>query len=92
MSRAEILARPIAPFDLRTRRIESEPLPRNIGALLDEAADAVPDHPALEFIDSGERFTYRALRERVAQLVNGMRSIGIGRSTHVAVMLPNIPE
>lgn len=92
MSKAEVLSRPIAPFAERTRRIEAEPLPANIGALLDEAADAVPDHLALEFIDSGETFTYRALRDRVARLVNGLRSLGIGKGTHVAVMLPNIPE
>lgn len=92
MSRAEILARPIAPFAERTRLIEAEALPRNIGALLDAAADAVPDHAALHFIDSGETFTYRALRDDVARLVNGLLSIGVGRGTHVAIMLPNIPE
>jgi crotonobetaine/carnitine-CoA ligase len=92
MSKADVLARPIAPFPERTRRIEREPLPRNIGALFDAAADAVPDHTALVFIDSGETFTYRALRGGVNRLVNGLRSIGVGRGTHIGVMLPNIPE
>lgn len=92
MSKSEVLARPIAPFAERTRRIEAEPLPANIGALLDAAADAVPDHVALHFIETGEEFTYRRLRESVWRLVNGLTSIGVGRGTHVAVMLPNIPE
>src|SRR5690349_9541911 len=92
MSKAEVLSRPIAPFAERTRRIEAEPLPANIGALLDEAADAVPEHVALHFIESGEEFTYRRLRDTVWRLVNGLMSIGVGRGTHVAVMLPNIPE
>ncbi|MBL8705301.1 MAG: acyl--CoA ligase [Rhodospirillales bacterium] len=92
MSKAEVLSRPIAPFAERTRRIEAEPLPANIGALLDAAADAVPDHVALHFIETGAEFTYRRLRETVWRLVNGLMSIGIGRGTHVAVMLPNIPE
>lgn len=92
MSRAEVLARPIAPFAERTKRIEAQPLPRNIGALLDEAAAEVPDHTALHFIDSGETFTYRQLREDVARLANGLLSIGVKRGAHLAVMLPNIPE
>ncbi len=92
MSKAEVLSRPIAPFAERTRRIEAEPLPANIGALLDAAADAVPDHVALHFIESGEEYTYRRLRETVWRLVNGLIAIGVGRGTHVAVMLPNIPE
>jgi len=92
MSRSTTHVRPVSPFLERTLRIEGEPLPRNIGALLDEAAQAVPDREALVFIDSGETFTYRALRADVHCLVSGLRAIGIDRGTHVGIMLPNIPE
>ena len=92
MPKSIVLAQPITPFHERTRRIEREPLPRNIGALLDEAANAVPDHTALVFIDSGETFTYRALRVDVHRLVSGLRAIGVRKGSHVGIMLPNIPE
>ncbi len=92
MRRERVLAEPVPPLDEIRRRIESEPLPRNLGSLLDEASDAVPDRPVLHFIDSGETFTYRSLRAAVNRLANGLLSIGVRKGTHVGVMLPNIPE
>ena len=92
MSKAEVLAERVPPLAARKKRIESEPLPRNIGALLDEAADAIPDHPAVVFIDTGESIAYRALRQDVNRLVNGLLSIGVRKGAHIGVMLPNIPE
>lgn len=92
MSKSQVLSQRVAPLAERRKRIESEPLPRNIGALLDEAADEIPDHPAAVFIDSGRTLTYRALREDVNRLANGLLSIGVGKGMHIGVMLPNISE
>src|SRR5690606_4593570 len=36
--------------------------------------------------------TYRALAQQVARLADGLARIGVGRGTHVGVMLPNGPE
>ncbi len=47
------------------RRVEAAPLPAKIGALLDGAAADTPDRIALHVIESGERISYSALRERV---------------------------
>lgn len=92
MRREKILAEGgPSPAEIR-RRLESTTLPRNLGALLDEAADAVPDRRVLQFIDSGETFTFRELRAAVNRLANGLRSIGVRKGTHVGVMLPNVPE
>ena len=74
----------------RRRRIEAEPLPANIGALLDQAASETPDQVAWNFFESGETVTYRALRARVNALANGLARAGIRKGSHVAVMLPNI--
>src|SRR5206468_6362925 len=74
----------------RRRQIESEPLPRNIGALLDEAADAAPDRLAWDFFEQGERITYAALRERVDRLANGLARASVRKGSHVGVMLPNV--
>lgn len=76
----------------RCREIEAEPLPPSIDALLDLAAEEAPSQPAWHFTESGESLTYTALRERVSRLAEGLRDVGVGRGTHVAVMLPNVPE
>ena len=69
--REKVLAERVPPLAEVRRRLEAEPLPRNLGALLDEASDAVPDRQVLHFIDSGESFTYRELRAAVNRLTNG---------------------
>ena len=80
-----------SPAEIR-HCLERETLPRNLGALLDEASDAAPDREVLHFIDSGETFTYRALRAAVNRLANGLAAIGVRKGTHIGAMLPNIPE
>lgn len=92
MLREKVLAEKVPPVEERRRQIESEPLPENLGALLDEAAAAVPDEPALVFFDSDETIAYAALREKVNRLANGLRSIGVRKGTHLGVMLPNVAE
>ncbi|MCC7428193.1 MAG: acyl--CoA ligase [Alphaproteobacteria bacterium] len=89
--REQILAQPRLPPEERHRRVEAAALPRNIGAALDATADAIPDHPALVFIETGDAITYRELRRRVNRLANGLRAVGLGPGSHVAVMLPNVP-
>lgn len=81
----------VPPYGERRRQIESEPLPRNIGALLDDAATAAPDRLAWEFFELGERITYRALREQVKRLARGLARAGVFKGSHVGVMLPNVP-
>lgn len=75
----------------RFRRIEREPLPPNLGALIDQLAEEVPDRQAWHFFESGERITYGALRQEVDRLANGLAVIGISHGSHVGVMLPNVP-
>ena len=66
----------VPPYAERRRQIEAEPLPRNIGALLDDAAASAPDRLAWDFFERGERITYAALRERVDVLANGLARAG----------------
>jgi acyl-CoA synthetase (AMP-forming)/AMP-acid ligase II len=90
MSRAAVLGVKVPPVEERRRQIESEPLPANIGALLDEAAAAAPTHIAMNFFESGEALTYAELRARVNRLARGIAGLGIGKGTHVGVMMPNV--
>ena len=79
----------VPPYAERRRQIESEPLPRNIGALLDDAATAAPDRLAWDFFEQGEQITYAALRERVDRIATGLARAGVRKGSHVGVMLPN---
>lgn len=88
--REEVLAARVPCLAERRRSIEAEPLPRSIGALLDEAVDAAPDEQAWFFFDSDERATYREVRSAVNRLANALRRMGVRKGTHVAVMLPNV--
>jgi acyl-CoA synthetase (AMP-forming)/AMP-acid ligase II len=76
----------------RYRQIESEPLPRNISALLRATAEAIPDAVALHFIKGDTPVTYAALHADVQRLANGLQRHGVGRGSRVAVMLPNVRE
>ncbi len=76
----------------RYRRIEQEPLPHNVMALLETAAAAAPDVLAVHFIETGRELSYAGLLETVRRLANGLSSIGVVHGSHVAVMLPNVPE
>ncbi|MSP88218.1 MAG: AMP-binding protein [Alphaproteobacteria bacterium] len=90
MSRQDVLKFTAPPIAERRRIIEAEPLPANMGALLDQAVADAPDSLAWDFFESGERASYSELRKRVNRLANGMLALGIRHGTHVGVMLPNL--
>jgi crotonobetaine/carnitine-CoA ligase len=90
MRRERILKELVPTLEERYRRIEREPLPANLGAVLDAAASLAPDAPAIDFFESGERATFGELRARVNRVAHGLHALGVRRGTHVAVMLPNI--
>lgn len=64
----------------------------NIRALLEKAAARHGEKKAIHFDQEGLSLSYRELNEKVNQFANGLRSVGIKRGDHVAVMLPNCPE
>lgn len=91
MSRKDVLAQPVAPYPERKAAIEAQPLPRNVAALMNEAAAGNEDAPALHFFEESSRpTTYGELRAKVNRLANGLSARGVRRGTHVGVMLPNI--
>jgi acyl-CoA synthetase (AMP-forming)/AMP-acid ligase II len=90
MSRRDVIATSVPPLAERRQRIENEPLPPNVAALLDDAAAEVPDQTALDFFEASDRLSYGELRRRVNRLANGMARRGVGKGSHVGVMLPNV--
>ena len=90
MRRHNIIAAAVPSLDERRRRIESESLPPNIGALLDEATLSAASALAWHFFESDERATYGEVRRAVNRLANGLHRHGVRKGTKVAVMLPNV--
>jgi crotonobetaine/carnitine-CoA ligase len=93
MTREAVLSERVPPYAERKATIECEPLPRNLGALLDWAAEGNEDAPALHFFEQVDKpLSYGELRARVNRLANGLAQRGVRRGSHVGVMLPNIQE
>ena len=76
----------------RRRQLEAEPLPVSTAALLDEAAADNPERLAWRFIDSGETATYGCVRAMVNRIAASLHRIGVAKGTHVAMMVPNLPQ
>lgn len=77
---------------VRCRQLEAEPLPASNASLLDEAAAEVPDRLAWRFIDSGEVATYAEVRAMVNRIASSLHRLGVRKGTHVAMMVPNVPQ
>jgi len=78
-------------FAANRQAIEREPLPPNVGALLDQAVARYGERPFWVSVDDGETLSYRQFAQRVERCAAALADFGVGRGTHVAVMLPNIP-
>ena len=75
----------------RRQQIESEPLPVNLGAVVESFCLNNPDATAWVFFDSNETLRRGDVFDRVTRLASSLHRIGVGKGTHVAVALPNIP-
>lgn len=92
-------AMPVRPEQLATERvasaaerrhsIEAGPLPANVATLIVEAAREGGDQLVWNFFERNETLSYRELEPRVHALADGLRSIGVTRGSHIAVMMPN---
>ncbi|MDO8277369.1 MAG: AMP-binding protein [Burkholderiaceae bacterium] len=47
---------------------------------------------ALDYLTDGRRFTYKDIQDKSDQYAGALQTLGIGRATHVALMLENSPE
>ena len=84
----------IAALGPEARRavFETLELPASVDALLDAAAAEVPAAVALDFFEDGVRLSYGDLVARVNRTARALEDWGVAAGSHVAVMLPNIPE
>ena len=75
----------------RHAEVEGRPFPETMGALLDVAVERYGEREFFNYFEQGERLTFTETRDRVRRLAGALFGIGVGKGTHVAVMLPNIP-
>src|SRR4051812_46362826 len=64
--------------------------PPTLGQVLANACRKWPDHL---FLQLGEtEYTYAQAERRSAELARGMLAMGIGKGTHVSMLMPNSPD
>ena len=80
-------------FQRRVKAIEQDnDFPADFRQLLDRAVEVNPDGGGLNFFDQGRSLNASEVRDAVYRLAGGLQSIGVGKGSHVAVMLPNLIE
>jgi fatty-acyl-CoA synthase len=86
------LSRTQAPAARRAALAERHPqwIPGSISEALDAAADRWADRPLV--ITDDVVLTYEQVRRESIRLAAGLRALGIGRGSRVAVVLANVPE
>ncbi|MBC7958284.1 MAG: AMP-binding protein, partial [Vallitaleaceae bacterium] len=63
-----------------------------MGELIDQIADAYPEHEGIAYGDQDYRRTYGALREDVNRVAKGLMALGLKKGDKVAVWATNYPQ
>ena len=71
--------------------VEGRPFPTTMRTLLEEAAERYGERELFNYFEQGERLSFAEARDRVRRLAHSLLEIGVGKGTHVALMLPNVP-
>ena len=80
-------------FQHRVSAIEQDnDFPADFRQLLDRAVEVNPVGGGLNFFDQGRSLNTSELRDAVYRLADGLQGMGVGKGSHVAVMLPNLIE
>ncbi|MED0703845.1 AMP-binding protein [Aeribacillus composti] len=63
-----------------------------VGKLLEEKANAYPEHEAVVYADRGLRMTYRQFDEYCRLVARSLMKLGIQSGEHIAIWATNTPE
>jgi long-chain acyl-CoA synthetase len=85
-----LLQRPWQKFYPKHIRHSLDYPKETLQSLLINSAQKHPDSVAVEF--EGKKITFRELNDLANQFANGLNSLGIGKNSKVAVILPNLPQ
>lgn len=67
-------------------------LPETLGAFAAQCAAKHGEKPLSIYFDEDRVLTYAGLDKAASKLASGLLEMGVRKGTHVAVMLPNVPE
>ncbi|TGB04637.1 AMP-binding protein [Halobacillus salinus] len=67
-------------------------LEKTVGQLLEDQANAYPDHEAFVYPEKELRKTYREFNELTDEVAKGLMALGIDKGDHVAIWSDNKPE
>jgi acyl-coenzyme A synthetase/AMP-(fatty) acid ligase len=82
-----------ASYDQFRKRIESEPLLKNVGALVDFSIQRYGDKAAWIPVDNeGAELSYSELGRLIARSANAFMALGVEKGSHVALLMPSTPE
>ncbi|MDR9793699.1 AMP-binding protein [Aeribacillus sp. FSL K6-2848] len=70
----------------------TEMLEVTVGKLLEEKANAYPEHEAVVYADRGLRMTYRQFDEYCRLVARSFMKLGIQSGEHIAIWATNTPE
>jgi fatty-acyl-CoA synthase len=70
----------------------TEMLEVTVGKLLEEKANAYPEHEAVVYADRGLRMTYRQFDEYCRLVARSLMKLGIQSGEHIAIWATNTPE
>ena len=72
--------------------LRAKTLPSTLGDFIAERAATLADQVAACWFEDDRSLTYRELDVMANRLASSMLPLGVRKGTHVAVMLPNVPE
>ena len=73
-------------------RVRVMTLPPTLGEFIRERAESLGDQVAAHWFEDSQSLTYRQLDQAANRLASSLLPLGVRKGTHVAVMLPNVPE
>jgi acyl-CoA synthetase (AMP-forming)/AMP-acid ligase II len=79
-------------FDAIAEAMHAPGVPRTLGEFVRERAATFGSQVAGHWFEDARRLTFRELDETADRLASALGAIGVRKGSHVAVMLPNVPE
>ena len=67
-------------------------MPATLGEFIRERANTLTDQTAVDWFEDDRTLSYRQLDDAANRLASSLVPLGVRKGTHVAVMLPNVPE
>nr|WP_082830411.1 AMP-binding protein [Aeribacillus pallidus] len=79
-------------YSNKEAHVMTEMLEVTVGKLLEEKANAFPEHEAVVYADRGLRMTYRQFDEYCRLVARSLMKLGIQSGEHIAIWATNTPE